>query len=293
MEKGITQGIGIRLEILKDHFLDRAKLFDSYYSNLAMKGYQVMGTAIGSTTTLVVNGETLKAGFGFDAKVAPGMRKMGIGKMLAKDLYKNFFRPNGLVKCFMTAKLTNAPILKVVSKALGKVWLYKFVYLTIPTSAIIDIKNSPAGKPQQFSIGLYDPASTCKSYYTSFESGFGYFHTWEMYKLRIKKISWIYKQGITVLKKLAPSRYRQLPKEGDELSFATLFNHTTNNISSINELLNDLKKQNIHYLLVCCKKNDAIYNYMKQYSINTYNYYLVSDFSLKESDSVSMDVRCL
>ncbi|TXH21201.1 MAG: hypothetical protein E6Q95_04220 [Chitinophagaceae bacterium] len=293
MEKGISQGTGIQLEILKDHFLDRAKVFCTYYSNLAMVGKKTIGAAIGAATTLVVNGENLDAGFAFDAKVMPSMRKKGIGKLLANDLYKNFFRPNGLEKCFMTAKLTNIPILKMVSKAVVKVWFYQFVYLTIPTSARIDKKNISKERKQQFAIGLFNANNNDKSYFTLFEKGIGYFHTWKMYRLRVKKINWIYKQGIAVLKIIAPSRYKKIPSEGNEFSFATLFNHNSGNINSVGEVLNDLKNQGIHYLLICCKKNDAIYNYMKPYSINTYNYYLVSDFCLKDSDSVSLDVRCL
>ena len=294
MEKGITQGTTIQLEILKKHFLDRARVFEEFYANLAVNADNtIAGAAIGSKTMLTVNGSPFEAGFGFDAKVSTSLRKKGIGKLLAKDLYKSFFRPLGLTKCFMTAKLTNAPILKVVSRALRKVWLYQFVYLTIPTSTRIDKSKTVRKASQQFNVQLFDNEKADSGYYTLNKNGLGFFHTWKVYTLRFKKINWFYKKGFNFLKKVKPAKYKYLPGEGEVLSFATLFNHSPATISGVNEILEQLEKQEIKYLLVCCRKNDCIYNYLETFSINTYKYWLVSDFSLNEQDNITIDVRCL
>ena len=293
MEKGIVQGTYIQLELLKNHFLDRARVFEKYYSNYAITNEnEVIGAAIGSKSKLIIDGVSFNAGFGFDAKVIAAMRKKGIGKMLIKDLYKCFFAPSELTKCFMTAKLSNVPILKLVSRALDKVWLYEFNYLTVPTSAIIPIK-AKSKKKQLFSIHLFNNEMTKSEYYTLKKSGLGYFHTWKMYKLRIKKINWFYQSVISFLKKIYPGRYSNIPDKDEIISFATLFNHTSDNIHLLNEILEDLKNKEIKYLQVCCQKNDTIYRYLKNSSINTYKYYLVSDFSLKNKQSVTLDVRCL
>ena len=293
MEKDITQGRFIQLEILKDHFLDRAKVFQDYYVNLAAKNdNQIIGNAIGAKTTLKINSNQFDAGFGFDAKVIAAFRKNGVAKMLAKDLYKNFFRPRGLHNCFMTAKLNNGPILKVVSKALSKVWLYPFVYLTIPTG--INVKGRPENgiEHQKFSVALFDRTAV-KDLYTYDPAGLSYLHTWKIYQLKVKKVNWFYQNGLAVAKKLGRNLYKHLPARDAILSFATLFDHNGHNIEHINLVLNDLRKKGIDYLLVCCQKNDGIYKFLKSSSINTYNYCIVTDFAVNNDDAVTIDVRCL
>ena len=95
------------------------------------------------------------------------------------------------------------------------------------------------------------------------------------------------------MKRLQPSKYTSLPGENEMLSFATLYNHDSENINGINEVLEMLETKGIRQLLVCCRKNDAINQFLKSITINRYSYYLVTDFKLDRDDEVSIDVRCL
>ena len=77
------------------------------------------------------------------------------------------------------------------------------------------------------------------------------------------------------------------------MQFACLYNHHPHNLSGINNVLQALERTGIAYLLVCCRKGDAVYQALKKYSINTYGYYILTDFPVKREDSVVMNVRCL
>jgi len=293
LEKGMTQGLSIQLEILKDHFLDRAGVFKKYFACVALaNNSELIGTAIGAQTNIMINDTIWETGFGLDTKVHPHWRGKGVGRKLAKYLYQEFFKPQGLTRNFMTAKLSNAPVLKLVSYAVASTWMYEFVYLTIPTVNRVKPTSSNSQK-QIFGVTLFNREELPPSFYTQLKNGLGYFHTYKIYRLKIKKVSWLLKTGMVVLRKLFPARYAELPGEGDTISFATLYDHTPDRISGINEVLEHLETSGIRQLLVCCRKNDYIYSVLKNHSINTYSYCLVSDFSLDENDKVTVDVRCL
>src|SRR5215213_333234 len=81
LENSIAQGKGIQLKILKNHFLDRSVVFSKSYPCLALNGkHEVIGTAIGAETKLVINGRSFTAGFVLDAKVHSLYRNKGIGR---------------------------------------------------------------------------------------------------------------------------------------------------------------------------------------------------------------------
>ncbi|HET7732873.1 MAG TPA: hypothetical protein VFK73_03465, partial [Paludibacter sp.] len=103
----------------------------------------------------------------------------------------------------------------------------------------------------------------------------------------------LFKTGICILKLLFPRKYKFVPRKGDLFSFVTLYNHTPENISGINDVLEELEKMNIKHLMVCCRKNDAIYNFLNKVAIDIYKYAIISDFELKETDHLTIDVRCL
>ena len=293
-EKDIVQGGQIQLEIVKEHFLSRAAVFRNFRVFIAVNAQNdIMGTAIGAQTTIEINGEQIQAGFGFDAKVSPDHRRRGLGRKLAKEMYRQFFTPNGLSKNYMTAKLSNAAVLKMISGMLSNVWIYNFTYLTIPTCARMKPSGLSERTPDNFGVRLFDPQSTDHQYYTFFENGLGCFHSYKMYQLKIKKVKFIYRTALGLLRKYYPSKYQNTPEEGETMSFSVLYNHNIANLAGINLVLEDLERKGIGYLLVCCKKRGAIYRSLKSISINSYDYNIVTDFHLKESDAVNLDVRCL
>ena len=96
-----------------------------------------------------------------------------------------------------------------------------------------------------------------------------------------------------MLRTLLPKRYQNLPGQQQIMEFATLFNHTEENINALNEVLEHLRKKGKQFLLICCSERDKLYRYLKPYSINTYGYYLLSDFPISKEDIITVDVRCL
>lgn len=293
-EKDIVQGGQIQLEIIKEHFLSRAFVFPKFQVFIAVDtGNDIMGTAIGAQTTIEINEEEIQAGFGFDAKVSPNQRNKGLGRSLAKEVYNQFFTPNNLSRNYMTAKLSNVAVLKMISGMLSKVWIYNFTYLTIPTSARIKPSYLSKSGPDNFGVRLFDQQSVDHDYYTLFENGLGCFHSYKMYQLKIKKVKPVYKAALWFLRKYSPSRYQNMPKEGETMSFSTLYNHSIDNLTGINLVLEDLENKHIGYLLVCCKNRGAVHRLLRSISINSYDYHIVTDFHLKENDRVNIDVRCL
>ena len=166
------------------------------------------------------------------------------------------------------------------------------MYLTIPTRARVSSTLHPA-TASDFSVRLFDEELMPAGFHTNFGSGLGVLHTWKLYRLKIERISWLYKQGLKCLKKIYPKQYHLLPKEKEVMEFGTLFNHSEQNIDKINEVLQHLDKNEKRFLIVCCRKGDSIYNYLKPYSINTYHYYMLTDFALSIKDHLEIDVRCL
>ena len=292
LENSVVQGKGVQLKIIKKHFLDRSAVFLKTFPCLALNEEQgVIGTAIGAETKLMLNGETLNAGFVLDTKVHESYRNNGVGRSLA-NAQNEWFTQQGWEKNFTTLKSSNLPVIKLSYRALKKFWLTPFVYLTIPTSIFIRPGIFPSAT-SNFSVRLFDPEKLKGSYFTNFPGGLGVFHTWMMYQLKIENLSWLYRQGMSCVKKLQPMRYSMLPKQDDVIQFATLFNHSEVNINGINEVLQHLNTNGKRFLLVCCRKGDSIYRHLKKYSINLYGYYILSDFPLGINDKLTIDVRCL
>ena len=294
LEQAAIQGKSIQLEIIKEHFLSRAAVYKKIYPCLGITDEdKVIATAIGAQTDLIINGHyDSDIGVCFDVKVHPLYRKKGIGKMMAKHIYKTFFATEGLIRNFITLKLSNIPVIRLV-KAFRSISLYDFVYLTIPVTSRVPEPVALQGKKQLLSVSLFHSEDLSPSYYSDLPCGLAYFHTYQMYRLKIRHVHPLFKLGLRILKKVQPQKYAYLPGEEDILEFATLYNHTAKTIPYINEVLEQLERNNIHYLLVCCRKNDVIYQALKRQSINTYGYYIMADFTLKKEDEITIDVRCL
>ena len=294
LEQDAIQGKAIQLEIIKKDFLDRAAVFERYLPLLALDAKGVpIATCIGARTKMIVNGNQFDSGVGFEVKVSRAIRNKGVGRLLAKSTYKRFFKPEGLTKNFITLKKSNIPVIRLVAKTISHLWLYDFVYLTIPAKFRLSNFSAGNNKKKLFSTTLFDPGELPASYYTLLDNNLGYFHTYKMYQLRIRRISLWYKLGIEIMKRVQPIRYRSLPQIMKPFRFATLFNHHAENIQGINLVLEQLENTGIDYLMVCCRKNDSIYGMLNPLSINTYGYHILSDFPVSQKDEVTIDVRCL
>ena len=293
LEKGIVQGNKIQLEIIKDHFLDRAKIFKDHYCCLAVtRDQEVIGSAMGAKTTMIINDEASAIGIAFDTKVHPSVRGNGVGGKLVQGVYQHFFNCGGLAKNFMIAKQSNAAVVKLASNAVSKIWLYDFVYLTLPTTMRVKV-SMPVSTPMQLlQVRMFDEESIPTELYSAMNSGLSYFNTHKIYRLKIRKISWLYKQGLSLMKLISP-KYAGIPAEKEAISSATLYNHNPENIQYINQVLQELESKGIKMLLVCCRKNDDIYNSLRKASINCYPYNIVSDFPIDKNDQIVIDVRCL
>jgi len=294
LEQDTVQGKGIRLQILKKHFLDRAKVFKKYYPLMAVDNNdKPIASGIGAATKLIINGTPVNAGIAYDVKVSLAYRNKGIAKKLAHVMYKQFFYPEGLDKNFVTLKQSNNPVIHLLPKAVANIYIYDFVYLTIPCDTENLKLTAAKGDKPLFSVSMFLDDEPDPSLYTITKSGLGIFKTFSVYQLQIKSIIALYKLGLWLLKYIKPSKYSLLPREGENIRFGILFNHSPENIIHIQEVLKDLQQNGINYLLVCCRKNDIIYNTLKDISINTYGYYMISDFQLSNKDAVTIDVRCL
>ena len=294
LEKSIVQGRAVQLEMIKQHYLDRAKVYDTYYSCLAVtEDHEVMGAATGARTYLIINDEKFPAGIVFDIKVRPDMQRQGIGQLMSRDIFRQFFQPQGLVKNFITAKLSNIQAYLLARRVASSVWRYGFVYLTIPTSRRILEPVQDTRAVQDFRVHLFDKHLLPEEYYKEFASGLGYFNTSRMYTLRIRKISWWVKASLVLLRLVRGERYLQLPAVQEEISFATLYQHSPQNMGSLDEVLEDLEVKGIRQLMVCCRKNDPVYMALRKISMYAYHYSLLTDFKVDQADTVGIDVRCL
>jgi hypothetical protein len=293
VESSSVQGYFIKLKILKNHILDRARVFKNYKMFVAQnEKKEVVGSFTCSETKCKVNGQLFKSGVLFDGKVMQSHRNQGIGKTMAKHAYRHFFIPNELKQNYTTIKANNKIVFAISLAYNRNISIFDFLYLTIPTTEKI-AKKVQQNKSQHFNVTLFDDDELDKTYYKIFPEGLSYFRTYMMYKINIEKVSSILKLIIWGLKKLKLKNSASIPSEGRILSFATLYNIDQYNIHEIEMVMQDLKNNNIEFLMVCCQKNDWIYQYFKPYSIDEYGYYIISDFPLKRSDEVTIDVRCL
>lgn len=294
LECSVVQGTGVQLEIIKEHFLDRAVVFKNHITCLVLDSMdKLMGVSIGAQIPLKVNGELFDAGIGIDLKVDPAHRNKGIGRMMTEYILKNFFTPQGLKRNFMTLKKSNIPVVKMASRTIRSMWFYEFIYLTIPTTARTPGTPNPGVGQQLFKVSLFSNDPVSPSYYVNLTNGLSYFNTHLTYQLKIRHMNFFIRYGLRILQKLTPRKYPYIPHTGDIIRFATLYNHTVENIGHINEALVQLDDQGINFLMVCCCKDDPIYTSLKPLAIHTQDYLILSDFPLHPNDELTIDVRCL
>lgn len=293
-EQGIVQGKQLRLEICKQDVMDRANVFDQHVTYMALSEMdEIVGMSSGGRTTLEINGIAYPSGIGFDTKVHPNWRNRGIAKKLAQTTVVDFFEPNGLIKNYSTVKFSNKAVFKIFTDVLAHTDSYEFVYLTIPTHLRLSPFHEVPLFDQRFHVRLFDRENLSPDYWKVFDNGLGYFRTDQLFQLKITRIAPLFKLGIALLQSFQPEKYRFAPKEGDLFSYATLFDHTNENIGQLQSVLDDLAKKGIRHLMVCCQKGDPSYRWLRKWAIDEYRYVILSDFELKPTDQVSLDVRSL
>jgi len=198
LEQTVVQGKAIRMKILKKHFLDRAKVFEKYHALLAVdKKDNPVATCVGAVTKLIINGTHFNAGIAYDVKVSAAYRNNGIARKFAKTMYQQFFIPAGLTKNFVTLKQSNIPVVRLLTSAVSNIYIYDFVYLTIPCNLKINKLTTTQGDKQLFSVTLFEDDKPSPLFYSITKSGLGYFNTYKVYQLHITSIL-NYKIGVGI-----------------------------------------------------------------------------------------------
>jgi hypothetical protein len=290
IEKKALQGTWVKLEMLRNHYISRAAVFQAHggYVGFNQNG-RLVGAVIGAKVPLKINGKEFEAGFGLDMRVSPSWKNKGAAKQLTSFVMRNFFRPHNLTKNFVTMKASNNPMMSVGLNLLKSSSVVDFTYLVIPTQSRINLV-SHTKQQSSFTTELMDRHDRFPEYISAYKDDLYAWHTYKMYRLKIDKIHPIAALSTLIVSLVTKKKY---PAQGDEIKTATLFNLTGQNIIHINEALEHLGKQGVNYVNVVCKKNDATYQALKSYSIFDYRHYLMADFTIGPADKITIDVRCL
>jgi hypothetical protein len=290
IERKVLGGPLVKMEMVRDSYISRAKVFQSYgsYVGYNEKG-QLIGAIIGTKVPLKINGKEFKAGFGLDLHVLPSWKNKEACRQLTDFVVRNFFHQHNLTKNFITLKASDNPVMKLGEMQMRKYTCVDFTCLVIPTRArtngMLTIE-----KPFNFSTDLMDEHSNFTELITRFKGGLCAWHTHKLYKLRIRKIHPLARISTAIVSLMNRKQY---PATGDEIKTATIFNLNRENIIHINDALEYLDNNDVNYLNVICRKNDPVYTRLKTYSIFSYNNYIVADFPIRPDDKITLDVRCL
>lgn len=293
LERQSPQGKMIKLEMLRDDFLSRSEVFEDYSIYVAedQKTGKIIGVSAIGVVPIQYENKRLFTGFGYDLRVDPAYRKLGISKKLGKKMVDAYRTNQKIFNFFVTLKTSNIAVMKSVLVIPGEWFSYDFIYLTIPTYKRIKTTD-PISETQLLSTGLLSMPPNKKKYTIELESGLGIWKTYEMYKLKVNEASWHLKLGSKMFNWFLPTS-RKIPAKGDILQFATLYNFNTANIGDINQVLSILQDQKIQYLNVCCTEKDFVYPMLKPYTINVMSYSMLNKFDIKNGNHLTLDVRCL
>lgn len=290
LEASNVQGDLIRLKIHKDYFLQRAHVFPEKVIYIAGIEKSIVGSGIIAKVDLTINSEKMEAAFGFDVKVDQQYRGKGIGKWLSMQGLDLALKRFNTPKVFITMKVSNFAVQKIVQYHAKGNYMFPFVYLTIPSSQRLN--KTKSGKPSQFKV-TYTGADDMEGGLSRFYSPeTGYFRTYHMYALSVEKIHPMIHIGYRLLQIIGPAKYKYLPTIGKQFKTCTAFGIEPTNIMIINDMLRDLQAEEVDFLMVCCRKGDEIYNSLKSISIDETRYLVGANFPIHENDTISMDVRC-
>jgi GNAT superfamily N-acetyltransferase len=291
LEIGSPQGKWIRFELIKDRFLSRAAVFGQYAGYLAIAhGDRVIGASASSIVDIGVNGRSLTVGHVFDVKVSPRFRNRGIAKAMLRHIRDHFFYPNGVTDLIATTSAANN-IMTRNGLWGGPIYQYAFVYLTVPACRRL-VHFSKGTTPPRLQIHLGGDKQQLSEYVERYTGHLGLWKTFATYRMKLNKVHPLLRWGAIARNVLRLDR-KPVPDSGDVLSFGTLFDLSSTNLTMTNEALSDLEDMNADFLWVCCTHRDWVYRLIKPLAIQTQPYLLLATFPLKLSDRLSIDVRCL
>lgn len=290
VERQVMQASLVKMDVLRDSYISRAKVFQSFASYLGYneKG-KLVGAIVGTKVPIKVNGHEFKAGFGLDLLVAPSWQNKGVGTLLSNFLVRNFFHQHNLTKNFITLKASQHPGIKTGATSDNSFNCMDFTCLVIPTKARAT-GSLAIEKDISFSTDLLEEHGRHPELISCFTGGLCAWHTHKINKLRIRNIHPLARLSTAIMSLLTGKKY---PSEGEEIKTAIIFNLNSENIRHINEALEYLDKNGVNYLNVVCRKNDHVYARLKTYSIFDHDHYLVADFPIQPTDNITIDVRCI
>ncbi|MBF8963824.1 GNAT family N-acetyltransferase [Pontibacter sp. FD36] len=292
IERMSPQGFMVKLEVMRDHFLSRAELFEDYAAFVALGPVEkVLAGGIGAQTPMCINGKLQQTGFGFDVLVDPSARNMGIGRDLATCVRKRYFDPKGLKRQFTTLRAGNLTMLHLLSKSYRNTFLYEFLYLTFPTARTLRVENAAIGETL-FNTSLFTEDNKLSDYYEVNESGMGLWHTHKLYQLKVKSVNPVLSGGLWLGNRFIRTN-KYVPLVGSLLKTTTIYNLTQDNIHTLPEVSLELYQRGINYMQICCQPNDAVYHALQKSALNAFSHYVVSSMELKADESLTLDVRCL
>lgn len=292
LEHLTPQGKKIKLEMLRPSFLSRSEVFERYIIYVAVDQTKdsVLGVAGVSIVPVKYKDSIIQAGFGYDLKVDPAHRKQGLAKTFTKILDRYLIN-NDISNYFITLKTGNEGAAKAVYVIPKQWYTYNFLYLTIPTFKRIKSLTT-ANRNQFLSTELLSRPTNANEYIIETKSGLSIWKTYKTYELKIQDMPFFMNLGIK-LANLIGSKEKRMPRKGDVLKFATLYNYNPQNIGNINEVLEILHNKNIQYLNVCCTKEDLTFELLRPYAINSLPYTMLNTFEVQNEQHLTLDVRCL
>lgn len=292
LERASPQGNHLRLEMLRDHFLSRSRVFDEFGVFLAVGGSGgLLGVAAGSAVMLECNGSLDRVGYVYDVRVAVPFRRKGIAQSLIQYVTREYFGSLGIERYITTIKASNRPAAKAVLSALGVSYHYPFSYLIIPTSMRLREDIKP-GSQSRFRVSEFGMAESAEWVYRHPEGGPACFRTDLTYRVKAVSVAPWLNFAMQTLRLLKGAEWK-LPRLGEEVRFATAFDLSPENFRLLNDLFEYLEKSSIQYLAVCCRKGDHYYRNLRSSAINSTEYRVLANFPLQDADSLTLDVRCL
>lgn len=293
LDRRSVQGRQIQLELVRDHFLSRAVVFEDYRACILLdKSGRPAGAGASAIVPMLLDGRTYRAGFGFDLKVLPEFRHLHLASHFAAYTLQNHFKPAECELYFLTSKKSNQEIMQHILAPLFPVFRYDFVYLTLPTGRPLKPARKQ-GNPQRFFVELLSNAGELPSYFEIMDSGLGIWYLDKCYRLKIRHIHPLLRLLTRVGGWFNREWANLIPEVGGEMRMAALYNLTADKLPSVNACLPRLAARGIQYLLVCCQRNDVVYHFLHPSSINTYDYNIMGSKNFAGHTTLTLDVRCL